>query len=128
MWADTFVGIPYKKMGRDRNGVDCYGLVRLVLKKIVGQNWPSYCEEDPEGSTITQLASNLKHIKIEEARELDVAIILMSHLNNAKVWEMRPTHMGIFVDGKRILHIDEGRLSRVQMAKEINIHSILRVT
>lgn len=128
MWADKYVGLPYKLMGRDRLGTDCYGIVRMVLKEMEGQDWPSYFEEDPEGSTITQLTSNLKHIELDQARDLDVAIILMRHLNENKVWELRPIHMGIFVDSKRILHIETGQLSRVQLAKELFIHSILRVT
>lgn len=127
MWADQFVGLPYRKMGRDIRGLDCYGLVRLVLKKIANQDWPLYCDEDPDGKTIVKIAEELNNISFDQARALDVAIINQS-VKERGIWVFRPIHMGIFLDSKRILHIEADSLSRVQMTKELNLHSILRVT
>lgn len=122
---DRYVGLPYKKKGRDRNGIDCYGLVRLVLWDLLGQNWPSYLEEDPDGSTIVKLASALE--KVEEPRRFDIAIIMIAKREGGK-YVFRPTHMGIFCNAFQVLHIEDGSFSRVQPAKELKINSILRVT
>ena len=44
-WANDYVGLPYKPLGRNRDGIDCYGLVRLVLKEQCGIDLPSYSSE-----------------------------------------------------------------------------------
>lgn len=41
--VETYVGLPYKHLGRTREeGVDCYGLVRLVLQENCGITLPDY--------------------------------------------------------------------------------------
>lgn len=32
----SYIGIPYKHLGRDRRGIDCYGLVVLIYKEKLG--------------------------------------------------------------------------------------------
>lgn len=43
-WVAGYVGLPYKKLGRSRRGVDCWGLVRLVLIEQFSQDLPEYGE------------------------------------------------------------------------------------
>ena len=36
MRFDDYVGLPWRIGGRDRRGLDCFGLVRLVLAEQAG--------------------------------------------------------------------------------------------
>ena len=39
-WVNKYVGIPFVSGGRDENGCDCYGLIRLILKNEYGADLP----------------------------------------------------------------------------------------
>jgi hypothetical protein len=125
MWADIYVGLPFKRMGRDRAGLDCFGLIRLVLHELAGVLLPSYSEDDPDGWSIESHA--VAHRHVTDPKPLDVAI-LFTDVRAGLTWKSAPVHIGVFIDAKNILHIEEGFCSRVQPASELRIHSIVRVT
>lgn len=39
---DDFIGLPFRDHGRDRDGCDCWGGVRLVLRELRGIVLPDY--------------------------------------------------------------------------------------
>lgn len=41
-WVAAYVGLPFRKNGRTRDGVDCWGLVRLVLMEQFGRDVPAW--------------------------------------------------------------------------------------
>lgn len=123
-WADRFVGLPFKRMGRDAAGLDCWGLVRLVLAEQAAIILPSYSKDDPDGWSIEAHAA--PHKTVTEAKALDVAI-LFTDVKSGLGWKSVPIHIGIFTDAKNILHVEEGFSSRVQPAADLRVHSIVRV-
>lgn len=40
----SFIGLPYADKGRDRDGVDCWGLVKLVYAEVAGIVLPDYSD------------------------------------------------------------------------------------
>ena len=39
-WVSAYVGLPFKEGGRNRYGLDCYGLLRLVINERFGLMTP----------------------------------------------------------------------------------------
>ena len=52
-----YVGLPHRPHGRDRDGLDCWGLVRLVYAEALGIDLPSYVEDCPDLSERADLAA-----------------------------------------------------------------------
>ena len=107
-----YVGIPYKPRGRDKTiGLDCWGLIHIVLKEMFGINVPSYNEYDESedwvamSNTIKRNISDWSKIQSECARAGDVVLIRMRG---------EPLHVGIVIDSGTMLHILKGINSVVE--------------
>jgi cell wall-associated NlpC family hydrolase len=112
MWIEKYIGLPFVDHGRDFNGVDCWGLVRLVLKEEKGIDVPTY------GDTSALDLTLVSHIVKREAfiepwiavtpnavRPFDVAV--MYRRND-------PIHVGIMVMENYVLHIEK-KISAVML-------------
>jgi cell wall-associated NlpC family hydrolase len=126
MFADQYCGLPYKRMGRDRSGLDCWGLVRLVLIDQLGKTFPRYDSEDPDGWSIRDHINEFPRVALADAEALDVAIML-TDVKVKKGWESAPVHIGVFVSPKHILHITAGGISQPDLATDLRIFEIIRV-
>lgn len=110
-WTDAYIDLPYKIDGRDREGVDCWGLVQLVYREILGIALPAKNGWHEEaGSDWAKIAAMMK----EEAQrwedvfrpsEFDVILMRRGPL---------ACHVGLCVGGGLMLHISEGTNSTVE--------------
>ena len=41
-WCAQYIGLPFVEGGRDRSGLDCYGLLRLVINERFAGSVPEY--------------------------------------------------------------------------------------
>ena len=105
-WAADYVGLPFRAHGRDWDGVDCWGLVRLVLADQFGTRLPSYAGgyasvEDAEdiGRLIRGEMGPWREVAPGEVQAGDV--VLMRLLN-------QPMHVGVVVATNWMLHIEDG--------------------
>lgn len=110
-WANDFVGLPWLAGGRTRAGIDCWGAVYLVYHSLLGINLPSYDGSDPaalagNASLFDAAAKEPWHIvPMGNEREFDVGLFRVGQ---------HPCHVGIVTRPARMLHIQDGGMSRIE--------------
>lgn len=104
-WAAKYVGLPFVDHGRSFIGVDCWGLVQLVMKTEQGIDLPSYGE-----TSALDLQAVAKIVARESSIEPWVTVLPQSIRTFDVVVMYRrrdPVHVGIMVSGSELLHIEE---------------------
>lgn len=110
-WAREYIGIPFSARGRSKDGVDCWGLCRMIWEERFNLDVPSYSEHyDDTGP--------------REARRIAEAISL--HGTGADAWMPivaggerlgdaillrlmgRPVHVGLVLGDKTMIHCEVG--------------------
>ncbi len=124
IWVGHYIGLPFKGHGRDRSGIDCWGLVRLVMGEQFGVSLPSYATHYDSTTREDQLAPLIEEeskwwIPVEDGKE---------QLGDVVVLRMRgqPIHVGLVVEVGRMLHAEVGIGSVLDSYKSARWH--LRVT
>lgn len=89
-WTNDYIGIPYSFGGDDRNGIDCWGLVRLVLSERYGKHLPEYFHDDINEvpGMIRDFVPRTNVYKVESPALGDLALFLIGG---------KPMHIGIIV-------------------------------
>lgn len=100
MEVAKYIAIPYRSHGRDRRGLDCYGLCRLVLREEFGVELPSYDDEYADAAEVRETRDAiLRHLSewtpVARPRDGDVVVLRL------------PFHVGIYYQGQ-ILNVREG--------------------
>ncbi len=106
MDVNRYIGLPYKDKGRSIEGVDCWGLVRLVYQAEFGIELPSYTEcyaSATEAAEIDKLITGERGAWTEvlpgQERLGDIIVLrLLGH----------PMHVGVIVEPGMMVHILEG--------------------
>lgn len=65
-WVGYYLGLPYKEKGRDRQGLDDWGLYRLVIAEQFGIALPSFAKE-PDEWIVQDLIENFARTEIYQA-------------------------------------------------------------
>lgn len=56
IWAGRYIGLPFTEHGRDRGGIDCWGLARLVLLEQFDISLPSLAHEYRRTADVSRIA------------------------------------------------------------------------
>ena len=106
IWLAHYIGLPFKEHGRDRSGLDCWGLVRLVLAEQFGFHVPSYTLEysrTTDAQAISELISresaDWRHIEPGDENLGDVIVLRMRG---------QPMHVGFVAGDGQMLHVERG--------------------
>ena len=106
IWAGHYIGLPFQDHGRDMSGLDCWGLVRLVLAEQFGIALPSYVNEYQRSTQVEKIGDlvereSLKWKLVPNGQEIcgDVAVLRVRG---------RPMHVGLVLGDRQMLHIEHG--------------------
>ena len=105
-WAGAYVGIPFKTHGRDRSGLDCWGLIELVQREQLGGHWPQYegadwfAGQSPEVVATDAVIHTTHFTRLPEGQE---------QMGDGILIRMRgfPFHVGLVLAPGRMLHTTE---------------------
>ena len=105
-WAGHYIGLPFQDHGRDRSGLDCCGLVRLVMSEQFGIALPSYVHEyqrttqvEKIGDLVEREASHWTPVAAEREICGDAIVLRVRG---------RPMHVGVVLGDRQMLHIEHG--------------------
>lgn len=110
-----FVGLPFSARGRDRSGVDCWGLVCLVFAGCRGIELPGYDDRYTSLSN-AELADRALIIEEEASRWQRVLSPFDVERYDCALFSRhgRPAHIGVVVRHGVMLHIEQGATSVVE--------------
>lgn len=104
---NKYVGVPYLEHGRDFNGCDCFGLVRLALARELRIYLPDWRPEshEPQGrfKAIESHIDSFKRVDLPEVGDIGIF-----------VFESLPTHVGLYVGNGLLLHTLQGRQACIE--------------
>lgn len=106
-WAAGYVGLPYAPHGRDAAGVDCWGLVRLVLAREFGVRVPdmaaSYPDPDDRAELDRLIGRNLEAVMtVMPGEERPGDVLFFTQAGHV-------SHCGVAVGDGFMLHARDGR-------------------
>ena len=102
-WAGKYIGIPFKTRGRDFSGVDCWGVIYLVLKNEFGlTNLKSFHEryetvEDEDKLQRIIEAEKGSWIPVPEGSERPGDAVVL------RIWKAH-CHIGVVIGDGYMLH------------------------
>ncbi len=106
IWAGHYIGLPFQGHGRDRSGLDCWGLVRLVMAEQFNIALPSHTHEYQR----TTQAEKISALIEREAQKWKIIPAGRELCGDVIVLRVRgkPMHVGMVLGDQQMLHIEQG--------------------
>ncbi|MDR6953778.1 cell wall-associated NlpC family hydrolase [Ancylobacter sp. 3268] len=105
-WSNAFIGIPWVRLGRARAGIDCWGVVVMTYRDVLGIELPDYLDVPVETAEMARqvdaIAAGDPWHAVAEPREFDVAVFRMGAILR---------HVGVVAGPGLMLHVTEGGTS-----------------
>ncbi|WP_418186723.1 NlpC/P60 family protein [Aliarcobacter lanthieri] len=124
MELKDFIGIPYQDGGRDLQGCDCYGLVKLYYKEMLNIDIPEsrIIATQPKRIFLNYLNElNENWNKIEKPIKHSV-VAFMYNPNHPKI----VTHFGVMIDDKTVLHCLNKINSHISKIDDIRVQPFIK--
>lgn len=110
-FAAPYIGIRYADKGRDRSGIDCWGICRLVLAEVFGVALPDYADQYRDGEDWPAIGAAVRAgladgwQRTEQPRAGDLVILRIA---------ARPWHCALMLDSVRFLHAAPGDSTKIE--------------
>jgi cell wall-associated NlpC family hydrolase len=120
-WTDGYIGIPFRLNGRDRSGLDCWGLVQLVYREQLCIQLPDPWVGWVDGLNKDDLRRIAAAIDQESVRwrRTDGASADFARLPVALVRHGRiAAHVGVMTT-RGLLHVERGRETVLEPARSM---------
>lgn len=133
-WVANYIGIPFKDLGRTREGCDCWGLVRLLLMERASIQLPSHADDyksEKNCKAIQQTINNNRY-KWREVHYTDATTYDVAEMQLPVEYQGRyiyaPIHVGILVNKSYLLHTSKSVGSHIVnvLSKDVNIKGFWR--
>ncbi|HYD17059.1 MAG TPA: NlpC/P60 family protein [Patescibacteria group bacterium] len=112
IWAGRYIGLPFAEHGRDRSGVDCWGLVRLALFEQYNITLPSFDTDYQRTNDALRISALVERESLQwrampsgAERCGDVIVLRMRGL---------PLHVGLVLGDRQMLHVEQGIDSAIE--------------
>lgn len=95
-----YIGIPFEEHGRSRRGVDCYGLVRLVMAEVYGlatRDYRDYASTRPKDCAVLFRGAKTDSEWVKASNPLPGDVVLINILG-------MPAHCGIYIGNGDFIH------------------------
>lgn len=110
----SYIGLPYYRGGRTREGLDCYGLLRLYLQEagvLLPAHHDTFDFQEITHELALQISSgHWQPIDRDARRTYDAVTMWAFPLINGRHVKL-PCHIAVLTDKDHILDIDEGKSS-----------------
>lgn len=100
-WSIPYVGIHFVDGGRDASGCDCWGLVHLVYREVLGIDLPTYGEISAH-----DVARVTERIREDSAGAPWLPVLVAAQPFDVLVMRGKPLHVGLMVDAAHVLHVE----------------------
>jgi len=116
MWND-YVGIPYKLHGRDEDGLDCWGLVRLIYKEQKDIDLPSFSEEYLNSDDVRHNEEVIARHKEGWSLSNDYTVgdVALFRINGSE------SHVGVIIDDNKFIHAREGNSVTIEKLDSVPV-------
>lgn len=104
-WVNEYIRLEFKELGRSVEGVDCWGLIKLIYQDRLGIEIPSLLEysntKDMEEIPRLVRENAPEWVKVEqgEEKQYDVVIFQMCSV---------PMHVGLVIGRNLMIHCERG--------------------
>ncbi len=114
-WAGHYIGLSFRDHGRDRIGVDCWGLVRLVMAEQFSIALPSLSKSYKHSTDVDGISQLIN----DETQYWAPVTPGDEKLGDVIVLRVRgkPMHVGLVLGDQQMLHVEYGINSTIERYK-----------